>query len=302
MKKRTLFIGLILLTAGFFWGFAASHYSVFPYGFAKTIRDEIRVAMGNTPKRLKFLPEKYVFTDTTNRQNVSCAFDDPLVFLAIGQSNAANHLSTFGDVAPSAEAYQFFDGRCFLIEDPVLGATGERGSLWPDFAQRLSKMSGRPVVFLTSAVGGSAIELWVADESSYYARAAKQIELASEAGLTVDFVLWLQGEKDAELDTPQQVYAKRLEALIDRFDSDFETGSEPWWIIFQASVCYDFPAGDRDISGAQKAVADRLPRAIAGPNGDRLLERLRSDGCHFNADGKEKVIAELAEIVMGELN
>jgi hypothetical protein len=29
---------------------------------------------------------------------------------------------------------------------------------------------------------------------------------------------------------------------------------------------------------------------------------LRSDGCHFNADGKEKVIAELAEIVMGELN
>jgi hypothetical protein len=302
MKKRVLFVGLLVLAAGFLWGFAASHYKVFPYGLAKSIWEDVRGDVGNTSKGLKFLPEAYVFTDTTNRENVSCAFDNPLVFLAIGQSNAANFLSTFGDAIPTAKAYQFFDGRCYLIEDPVLGATGERGSLWPEFAQRLSETAGRPVVFLTAAVGGSALELWIADESSYYDRTAKQVALARAAGLSVDFVLWLQGETDALRNTPQQVYMDGLETLIDRLDGAFESGAEPRWIIFQASICRRLLASSPEILAAQRAVAESSPRALLGPNGDRLLRRYRHDDCHFNADGKAEIIAELEEIVLQELN
>lgn len=295
-----LLLAIFMLLGGFLWGFASSQYQVFPFALVRAVIKQGQAALGKD-EGPRFLPESYVFRDSNGRQALDCDFADPLVFLAIGQSNAANFLSSFSAAEPSVQAYQFFDGRCYPIEDPVLGATGDRGSLWPRFAQDLSERTGRPVVFITTAVGGSALELWLNKEGPYYQRTLKQIELARGAGLPVDFVLWLQGESDAQRGTPQQLYADGLESLIAGFGTSFGEGVAPQWVIFQASICRRGLQSSPDILAAQKAVADKLPRALLGPNGDRLGRRFRHDDCHFNADGRAEILAELEAVVLQAL-
>ena len=301
MRKKLFFLAVPLLLVGFLWGFAASQYQIFPFALVKATVKQLQALAGQEPESPKFLPESYVFRDTAGRPALDCNFEDPLVFLAIGQSNAANFLSSFGAADPSAQAYQFFDGKCYAIEDPVLGATGDRGSLWPPFAQELSRTLGRPVVFLTTAVGGSALELWADQEGPYYRRTLKQAMAAVDAGLRVDFVLWLQGESDAQHGTPEDVYRQGLEGLIASLDGSLPAGVTPRWIIFQASICRQDMQSNPGILAAQAAVAEGLPQALIGPNGDLLGRRYRHDDCHFNADGRAVIIEELEAIVLRAL-
>lgn len=174
-----------------------------------------------------YRPEERFFTSTAERREAACPAEDFAAFVALGQSNAANSLSSFGEVDPSVPAYQFYDGKCYFMEDPAIGSTGDRGSLWTEFAQSLSGTSGRGVVFVTSAVEASAVADWLDPKSGYFDRAARQIEQAIAAGMPPKFVLWHQGETDASLNTDPLEYTAMLKNLIERFDRLFEPGTEP---------------------------------------------------------------------------
>jgi len=301
MKKGTLVISLVMLVTGICTGFAANRYKLYPQDFATSVRERIEATLGIQPETLRFVPPSYFVSETKGRNRTECPEKDPLVFLAIGQSNAANFYASFGDEDDTKQAFQFSDGHCYFIMDPVLGATGDHGSLWTEFAQRLSVSSGQPVVFLVGGVGGSSVEQWVVAESPYYARIKKQLALAEDAGIAVDFIVWNQGEQDVAIATPDDVYKVRLEQLFNRLNREFRTDPAPRWIIFQSTICRDHPDGDPKLRAVQKYVAETWPGAIAGPDSDRLRHRYRYDGCHFNGRGKAKIIDELEQIVLEAL-
>jgi len=301
MKKGTLVISLAILVAGICIGFAANRYKLYPQDLATSVRERIEATLGIQPETLKFVPPSYFISETKGRNRAACPNEDPLVFLAIGQSHAANFYASFGDEDATKQAFQFYEGHCYLMMDPVLGATGEHGSLWTEFAQRLSISARKPVIFLVGGVGGSSVEQWVAAESPYFARIKKQLALAKDAGIAVDFIVWNQGEQDVAIATPADVYKARLEQLIERLDGEFRSGLIPRWVIFQTTICRDNPNGDPELRAVQKSVAETWPGAIAGPNADRLRHRYRYDGCHFNGRGKAKIIDELEQIVLDAL-
>ena len=292
MFKKT-FALLFCLIFGFVWGLSSGHYKVFPFSILKETKSYIAEFFPKPPKNRIYRPAERFFTSNAERLEITCPNDDPITFVALGQSNAANSLSSFGERDPEATAYQFYDGKCYLMEDPTIGSTGDRGSLWTEFAQSLSQASGWSVVFVTAAVEASSVNDWLEPESGYFDRAARQISQAIDSDLTPKFVLWHQGETDALSNTDPLDYTLRLKTLIEQVDQLFEPGLEPTWIIFQTSICRGLPNGSRQLVEAQRNVTKQHMRAILGPNTDQLGSLYRYDGCHFNANGKARIIEEL---------
>jgi hypothetical protein len=284
---------LICFLVSFSWGIAAGYYQIFPFPLLKETKAYVLDLLPREPKAKNYRPAARFLTSTAHRREVACPSENPITFVALGQSNAANSLSSFGDLDPAAAAYQFYDGKCYLMEDPAIGSTGYQGSLWTEFAQSFSAATGRGVVFITSAVEGSGVGDWLDPQSGYFERAERQIEQAIAAGLTPRFVLWHQGETDALIRTPAEDYTAMLLSLIERVDRLFEAEAEPTWIVFQATVCRNTPDGSSRIIAAQKAVTEQHARAVLGPNTDRLGPRYRFDDCHFNANGKAWIVKEL---------
>ena len=72
-----------------------------------------------------------------------------------GQSNAANSNSSLGGRELRRDVLAFHEGACAPAASPMPGATGYGGSLWPELGDALADGSGRPVVLLVGAVGGT---------------------------------------------------------------------------------------------------------------------------------------------------
>lgn len=290
---------LVCFLVGFSWGIISGYYQVFPFSFLQEAKSYVLGLLPQDPDKNWYRPAERFLTSTADRREIACPSEDPIIFVALGQSNAANSLSSFGDLDPTAAAYQFFDGNCYLAEDPMIGSTGFRGSLWTKFSQSFSDATGRSVVFITNAVEGSGVSDWLDPKSGYLKRAEQQIEQAITAGLTPNIVLWHQGETDALIETPPENYTAMLLSLIERIDRSFDPGTEPTWIVFQATVCRRTPDGSSQIIAAQEAVTKQHARAVLGPNTDLLGARYRFDECHFNANGTARIVEELQARLLG---
>ena len=191
---------ILLYCGAFLHGLYVGSYKTFPFEYVHKLKHAFSSSTGI---RLD------VYSDTAGRSASPCPATG-VVILAIGQSNAANALPSFGEKAEAAQAFNFFNGSCYPIEDPVLGATGDRGSLWPQFAQRLSAaMNNAPVVMITSAIEGSTVRQWLAPPTQYVARVERQMAMAQSMGLVPRAVIWHQGEADAVEGTSQVALTHR---------------------------------------------------------------------------------------------
>ena len=210
---KNLFIGLFVWAIGFTYGVAVYKWKLFPY---HPLRDYYLVHLKPAPEPQPWRTD--FFEDTSGRQRVDCPSENALVFLSMGQAGSANYISSYGERDEQRSAYQFFNGECYLIEDPMLGATGVRGSLWSSLAQDISASSGRDVVFIASGAGGSSLTDWIRDDSVYFERTKHQIDLAKELGYRVELAFWYNGAREAELGTTANEYVERFNGLIEKFD------------------------------------------------------------------------------------
>lgn len=117
------------------------------------------------------------------RPSVPCP-TSALVIMALGQSNAANHVGPRVGRDDAVPAYAFFRSRCMRIEDPIPGATGADGSLWIQLAQRLVRERGQPVVIMAAGAGGSTVDDWDEDRAAVFSRAISALRAAGREGLT----------------------------------------------------------------------------------------------------------------------
>jgi hypothetical protein len=128
-------------------------------------------------------------------------------------------------------------------EKPILTCLLEQaceghGSLVPDFCREYVRLTGRKVIAVHDAKGGSAVAEWQknGDERArarYELATAKMkgaIEKAKETGgVGHIYILWLQGESDAIYYTPKEEYKRLLTVLKDDLKKD--VGIERFGII-----------------------------------------------------------------------
>ncbi|GGI67402.1 hypothetical protein GCM10007973_00730 [Polymorphobacter multimanifer] len=263
-----------------------------PGGMQPAMRD-VRRGVRETLGLPKFW---YDVRKVAKASGAAVACPDPAVTLTIvtgGQSNSGNSVEGRTASDPGEQLFVFDAGKCFVAADPMAGASGKRGSLWPDLGRRLHAATGRPVLFINGGIGGFQVADWLDRRSGYWDNLAGRVAAARQLGFEPGWILWHQGETDASTG----ISPERFERELGQLTRDLLAAAPRAKLyLFQTTLCSSPRnlAGVPPLRAVQQAIADANPRIVAGLNTDTLDGRYRWDGCHFNAAGRDAINAEVA--------
>lgn len=228
-------------------------------------------------------------------QETSCPDPtDTIVLVTGGQSNAANSNASLSSTTGSDRVFVWFQEKCYVARDPVPGANGRSGSLWPAVGKALAGATGQNVMLVNGAIGGTQIADWLDDRSGYLLALTERVRSAQSRGYEPDVVLWHQGETDAEVGTTRSAYASAQQQLGEALLADMPDAT---LYLFQASKCIGPKRQDgvQHIRDAQADAAAALPRTQLGMNTDSLDNDHRWDTCHFNSSGRDVISQRVAQ-------
>jgi lysophospholipase L1-like esterase len=284
---------VVIVLAGL--GFAVLAFTT-PGGAAQASRD-IRRTARETLGLPKFW---YDVKNVAPSIGVGTACPEPASTITIvtgGQSNAGNALEGLTATTAEDQVFAFDAGKCFIAADPMAGASGRRGSLWPDLGRRLHAATGRPVLFINGGIGGFQVADWLDRRSGFWDNLAGRIAAARALGFEPQWILWHQGETDASTGISPERFRRELGELTADL---LAAAPRARLYLFQTTLCTSPRnlAGVPPLRAVQQDLADASPRIVAGLNTDTLDGRYRWDGCHFNAAGREAINAEVARDLM----
>jgi lysophospholipase L1-like esterase len=268
------FITAMLCVFAFTYGVIVGRYQVFPFSYISNMK---LFVSGKEREKLngRTVIDRAVLTGKRN-----------MVVLAFGQSNAGNHAET--QYLPQRGVYNLYKGKLYVAQDPMLGASGERGSAWTRLGERIVN-SGRydNVVFITIAEGASSISRW-APGGALNRRLLDEVGNARKQGIIVTHLLWHQGEADAASGTVADDYKKRFREMVASLRR--EGCSAPIYVAIATRGSGRKPA--INLRTAQQDLVDVSAGIFPGPDTDILGYEYRYDGTHFSEKGIERV-AEL---------
>ena len=224
-----------------------------------------------------------------NKQEVACPAqtDQTMVLFIAGQSNSANHggqrfASAYGD-----RVLNYSDGKCYIAQSPLLGASGLEGESWTRLGNLLieNNLADR-VIISSNGIGGSEIAQWRSGTPYYQMLRANLKQLLSQYQVTQ--MLWHQGETDYAKNTSQKNYEQGMRDLIKELRSN---GLNAPIYVSNTSRCWDDGSWSavNPVTLAQKALVDSSKQINAGVDSDALMGELdRFDNCHFSGSGQEK--------------
>jgi Carbohydrate esterase, sialic acid-specific acetylesterase len=205
-----------------------------------------------------------------------------LVAFTFGQSNSANSGSQRYRAA-TRKVLNYFDGRYFLAEDPLLGAWGVGGGVWTLAANKLvATKAFDQVILLAAGIAATSVQDWTTGGRLNGMLEARLAD-AKAAGLTVTHFLWHQGEADNS-DAGVAGYDAAMRPIIALTKRYFPQSK---FFVAQATLCTRSPGPNAALRKVQFDLA-RIPGVYAGPNTDDIGFDGRFDDCHMNGIGLEK--------------
>lgn len=286
-------IYIILAGFLFIYGFSVGKYKLFPYDLLTSITSMIKQILKIQPKEL--IMQGY--SDVSNKIEVDCKSinrDKTMVILAYGQGNAANGGEE--KYTPKHDIYNVFDGKCYKADDPLLGATDNKGSVWGRLADKIIENGMCENVIIKSiGVGGSPIICWTVNGTgigykgrlygSYHSRILEANEELNLLGFPITHILWHQGESDTINGTTTTEYKERF---LDMLSSMRQNGIKaPIYIALSSRYGRQT---SREVIDAQKQLSEENDDIFEGPNTDIIdrLEERTEDGQRFTEIGLEK--------------
>lgn len=289
----TIFIYTISSILLFIYGFMVGKYKLFPYELLSSLNRRIKQIILQEPKALIIQG----YSDTSNKIEVDPASIDrskTMVILAIGQGNAAN--GGEGKYTSKYNVYNIFGGKCYKADDPLLGATDNKGSVWGRLGDKIIENGMYENVMIKSiGVGGTPIICWTVNGTgigyqgrlygNYHSRILEANEELKSLGFPVTHILWHQGESDMKNGTTTVQYKERF---LDMLNSMREHGIQAPIYVALASR-YGRQTSEAVIT-AQKELSEEHADIFEGPNTDTIdrLEERTEDGQRFTEVGLEK--------------
>ncbi len=213
---------------------------------------------------------------------------DAIVVLISGQSNASNFLK-------SKKKYKnkhlnYFNGKCYNLSNPVLGAEGEMSSLIPALATKL--ISTKKIIFVTSGRGGMPMSHANHDNKIFINYNKNILDNLEKNENYLKFFIWIQGESDAG---NSKNYLNDFTEMFENITRDLKYKDEVNLIISQTSRCYE--KEDPKLRKIQKNISNNRNKYIKVINTDDLDNNYRYDDCHFNELGIDKLSDEFSKII-----
>lgn len=232
------------------------------------------------------MPSPGDFVDTAQKTEVDCdaiRSGHTMVALVFGQSNSANHGET--RYAPRGNVYNFFDGKCYRAEDPLLGATGDRGSVWSRLGDKLIDAGLYDnVISISIGVGGTEIRRWTVN-GDLHRRIVDVVHQLKKKKLKITHIFWHQGEADAARKTPKDDYISMFMAMLEKMR---KYGIDAPIYVAVATRCGSGAPG-YEIQQAQRELVNTDLKIFPGPYTDEITSiEDRHDACHFSDRGLDK--------------
>lgn len=216
------------------------------------------------------------------------------VLLAFGQSNSANYGGQRYRAIDS-RVVNFFNGKCYVAESPLLGAGGSLGESWTLLGNKLIDAGlYQQVVLIPAGIGGSGIRRWAAGGDLNKMLLAVIQEAANTYRIT--HVLWHQGESDYDFRTPEATYISAFGSIVASLRGAGVTAP-----VYVSTASFEERYRDWAITNPITMAQAKIPDGKAifpGPDTDADLNKLdRYDGVHFAATGQEKFAARWVDIL-----
>ena len=214
------------------------------------------------------------------------------VIIFSGQSNMQGQTSSLpspNDPVDGALEYRFSDDSLVPLCHPcgeyigeikdcpggflLNGADSGHGSMTPDFCREYVRLTGRRVVAIHAARGGTVIGEWQKG-TDRYALAVEKINAGIKKAREIESVdrihlVWLQGESDAIIRTSAEEYKR----LLTKFKNDLkeDVGIERFGIIEVGYFC-----------GVVSWIGDRTREE--GRRDDEIIMKAQEELCEEDAD------------------
>lgn len=202
------------------------------------------------------------------------------LIIVYGQSNAVGWAQdTPGFPTVIHDKAQYFNpvtGVIGKIIKAIPSSSGQTstGHGWASFANEYIRLTGRGVVIVNGAYGGTAIAdlakpatpgATLYDKLTAAVNSAKTQMTANNLPIGNTYAIWNQGEQDAVVNTSASVYRAALNKLIDDMSTDF---SIKRFIIQTLSSCYLYTSEYKvaRIQQAQRDVAAARSDTLIGSN------------------------------------
>ena len=286
-KKIMLICGIFVISVSlsYFYGLVSHKYYLQPFPQILYIKNRL-------------FPESIGYADLSSRKPAPCSEikgRGMMVALAFGQSNSGNHGETLH--RPARGVFNFYKGRCYVAEDPLLGATGDRGSIWSRLGDLLVRLGlYDAVVIIPIGVGTTTVDQWT--KGGYlHSRIVNAIRESGAGGLKITHLFWVQGgsEKRTNGDgVNKENYKTNFSTMLRNIRN---LGVQaPMYI---AVSTYNGTDCNRDIQKAQRELVDGNNNVFAGPDDDQLLQdpANRWEQVHLSNQGLDRcALAWLAAI------
>jgi len=295
-QLRTSVIALTIFVLG---------YSIGTYSFAHQLWPiNTIIAAQNRSTELKLkgnFDNLGGYSNLQNKVEVSCPKQDSstIVILAIGQSNSANHAEKKFSTQFPKRVVNYYLGKCFTAESPLLGASGDEGEYLTPMADLLiANRSASQVVILSKSIGQSTISDWIKGGKLMSELVSTLHSFSTKYEVT--HVVWHQGESDFMKGTTSREYydsfitlhnllvAEKVHAPVYSFIST-KCGYNPKWIP------------DNNISIAMRQlINDGVARLavdtdlILLPEDRRPQSPSQEPNCHLSKGGQVKIAKLLA--------
>jgi len=234
---------------------------------------------------VKNLDARYAYTK--NKIVVECP-KNSIVILVSGQSNASNFLRS--KKRYNNKHLNYFNGKCYKLSNPVLGAEGEMSSLIPALASKLDK--SKKIIFFTSGRGGMPISHANHKNMIFINYNKNGLEELEKNNNILKFFIWIHGESDLG---KSNSYIDNFEEMFENITKNLKDRKKINLIITQTSRCFN--KEDSLLRNKQMQISINRNKLIKILNTDKLGNEFRYDKCHYNQKGIERISLDISKII-----
>lgn len=294
---KKLFLPCSLLLAGYLFGAYSFAHAIWPTNVLISKHND------NVAKVLsKNFDEIGAYSNLEGKTEVVCPVQNAssAVILVLGQSNSANHSERKHTTLFPKRVINYYQGKCYTAESPLLGASGLEGEYLTQMGDALIKTGiFQNILIVNTSIGGSKVGDWV--DSGRLTNTLKLTLDSLKIRYKVTNIIWHQGESDFTSNTSFDVYRASFKSLENSLQQN--NTSAPILMVTSTICGYNSNwTANNPVSMAQKSLINDRQIFLGldadtslGPKDRRPQSPSQEPNCHLSARGQSVVSNAIAK-------
>ena len=295
LKKLIMPCALVL--AGYLLGAYSFAHAIWPINVITSMHN------ANVAKALsENFDELGAYSNLKGKTEVDCPVQNAssAVILVLGQSNSANHSERKFVTQFPRRVINFYQGKCYTAQSPLLGASGLEGEYLTPIGDALIETGiFQNVLIVNTSIGGSKVGDWAISGPL-----AKRLKITlNSLGLKykVTNIIWHQGESDFTSKTSLNDYRSSFKSLENSLQKNGVTA--PILVVISTICGYNSNWTEKNpVALAQKSLIDDRyiflgldADATLGIKDRRPQSPSQEPNCHLSERGQSVVSSAIAK-------